>query len=157
MSSRRAAAERLDPDVADPARTPEDRRVIVAGKIEMIRHSDRRFTLILPAGEVLHGVASKRVDLSVLAGLFGKPAVVAGTVKFRPSGSVLLVEADHIEPASAEDIAVFSSGPRALLDDLDPHAPCVPPDPGSGLAAVIGQWPGDETDEQVLAALAELS
>ena len=25
------------------------------------------------------------------------------------------------------------------------------------LAAIVGQWPGDETDEQILAALAELS
>jgi hypothetical protein len=158
MSSRRsAAAERLDPDVTDHARTPEDRRVIVAGKLEMIRHSDRRFTLILPAGEVLHCVASERVDLSDLTGLFGKPALVSGTVKFRPSGSVLRVEADNIEPASAEDIAVFSSAPRPFLDNLDPHARRLPPGTGSGLAAVIGQWPGDETDEQVLAALAELS
>ena len=158
MSSRRsAAAERLDPDVASPARTPEDRRVIVAGKLEMIRHSDRRFTLILPTGAVLHGVASERVDLSDLAGLFGKPVLVSGTVKFRPSGSVLRVEADRIEPASADDVAVFSSAPAPLVDDLDPDAGRLPLGRWSGMAAVIGQWPGDETDDQILAALAELS
>jgi hypothetical protein len=158
MSHRRsAAAERLDPDATRPARTPEDRRVIIAGKLEMIRHSDRRFTLILPAGEVLRGVASERVDLLELAGLFGKPALVSGTVRFRPSGSVLRVEADGIEPASADDVAVFSSVPTPFLDALDPHAPGLPLGPGSGLAAVIGRWPGDETDEQILAALAELS
>jgi hypothetical protein len=158
MSSRRSStAERLDPDVASPARTPEDRRVMVAGKLEMIRHSDRRFTLVLPAGEVLRGVASERVDISDLAGLFGKHVLVSGTVKFRPSGSVLRVEADHIEPASADDVAVFSSAPAPLVDDLDPHARSLPLGLGSGLAAIVGQWPGDETDEQILAALAELS
>lgn len=158
MSSRRsAAAERLDPDVAFPARAPDDRRVIVAGKIEMIRHSDRRFTLILPAGEVLRGIASARVDLEDVAGLFGKPALVSGTARFHPSGSLLRVEADRIEPASADDVAVFSAAPTPLLDDLDPHARRLSPGPGSGLDAIVGQWPGDESDEEILAALAELS
>src|ERR1700761_4768866 len=116
MTSRRSStAERLDPDAAPPARTPEDRRVMVAGKLEMIRHSDRRFTVVLPAGEVLRGVASERVDISDLAGLFGKHVLVSGTVKFRPSGSVLRVEADRIEPASADDVAVFSSAPVPLV------------------------------------------
>ncbi len=82
---------------------------------------------------------------------------MSGTVKFRPSGSVLRVEADRIEPASADDVAVFSSAPTLLVEDLDAHARRLPLDPGSGLAAIIGQWPGDETDEQILAALAELS
>ena len=33
----------------------------------------------------------------------------------------------------------------------------VPQDPKTGLAAIIGQWPGDETDEEVQQALDELS
>ncbi len=32
-----------------------------------------------------------------------------------------------------------------------------PQGPKSGLAAIIGKWPGDETDEEVDAALRELS
>jgi hypothetical protein len=41
--------------------------------------------------------------------------------------------------------------------DLDPRELRKPQGPRSGLAAIVGQWPGDETDEQVRAALAELS
>jgi hypothetical protein len=41
------------------------------------------------------------------------------------------------------------------LEDLKPR---IPPPPGSnGLALLIGQWPGDETDEQIHAALEKLS
>jgi hypothetical protein len=40
------------------------------------------------------------------------------------------------------------------LEDLKPR---IPPPPGSnGLALVFGQWPGDETAEDLLAALKEM-
>ena len=44
------------------SRTPQDRRVLVAGKLETIRHSDRAFTLVLPSGEALRGVATEQID-----------------------------------------------------------------------------------------------
>jgi hypothetical protein len=44
--------------------------------------------------------------------------------------------------------------PRSLAD-LKPR---IPPPPGSnGFAEIIGTWPGDETDEEIQAALDELS
>jgi hypothetical protein len=52
---------------------------------------------------------------------------------------------------------------QALRDQRQPHSladlkPRVPPPPGTtGMAMAIGQWPGDETDEEIEAALEELS
>jgi hypothetical protein len=139
-------------------RTPEDRRVMVAGKLETIRHSDRAFSLVLESGASLRGVvAAESITPAHLAALFGQQALVSGYAKFRPSGAPLRLEADGIEPATPGDVAVFSSAPTPLLVEIDPRELRKPQGPKSGLAAIIGQWPGDETDEEVLAALAELS
>jgi hypothetical protein len=139
------------------SRTPQDRRVMVAGKLETIRHSDRAFTLVLSSGEVLRGVATEQIEPSELASLFGKPTLVSGLAKFRPSGSVLRVEAERIEPAADSDISLWSALPRPLARVLDARTLRKPQGPGSGLAAIFGKWPGTESDEEILRALEEMS
>jgi hypothetical protein len=135
---------------------PEDRRVVVAGKLDLLRHSDLVFTIVLDSGATVRGVvAGDDVDLGVLASLWGQPARVSGTAKFRPSGSVLRIDADRVEPADG-DGAVFSRMPMPLLRTLDVRALRRPQGPRSGVNAIIGEWPGDESEEEVLAALGDL-
>lgn len=137
-------------------RTPEDQRAMVAGKLTTIRHSDRAFTLLLASGEEVRGVvASDLVTPADLAALFGRPVLVVGHAKFRPSGAVLRIEAERIAPAAEADLAVFSAPPVPLLGGLDAREVRRPA--GPGLAAILGQWPGNETDDEVRAALEELS
>lgn len=139
------------------SRIPGDQRVIVAGKLDELRHADRFFTLILDGGERVRGVLSEgEIDLESLGRLWGKPVRVHGVAKFRPSGAVLRVDADRIEPAQG-DVSLWSKVPGPVLDGGDLRLTARPQGPRSGLAAIFGKWPGDETDEEILAALAELS
>ena len=47
---------------------------------------------------------------------------------------------------------------RPVPQSLDELKPRVPPPPGkTALQMVVGQWPGDETDEEINKALEELS
>ncbi|AUX48533.1 uncharacterized protein SOCE26_100710 [Sorangium cellulosum] len=137
-------------------RTPEDRRVAVGGKLDAIRHSGRSFTLVLTSGETLRGIAAEAVDPSDLARLFGQPAIVSGMAKFRPSGKVLRVEAERIDPATG-DLAVWSTMPRPLDVPTDPYRFRVPQGPNSGIAALLGSIPMDDTEEEFLAAIEALS
>jgi hypothetical protein len=54
-------------------------------------------------------------------------------------------------------IADTSHVPAPLSRGLDVAALRQPQDLRSGINAVIGRWPGDESDEEVTAALFELS
>lgn len=134
--------------------TPPAQRVRVAGRLDAIRHSDRMFTLMLETGATLRGVA-EGVPPEVLAGLFGKMAVVSATAFFRPSGKTLRLEADHIEPAG-DDSAFWSVEPRPLWGAAELSLR-QPQGPRSGINAIMGQWPGDESDEELARALEELS
>ena len=151
----RITSGRLD-NVARPRKqTPPPQRVRVAGWLDLIRHSDRMFTLKLESGSTLRGVA-EGVGAEKLAGLFGKKAVVSGLAVFRPSGRVLRIEADDVEPAT-DDFSLWSREPRPVLAEARTEALRKPQGPRSGLAAIVGAWPGDEPDRVVAAALKELS
>jgi hypothetical protein len=69
---------------------------------------------------------------------------------------VLRIEADAIE-AAADGPSVLSRVPSPLFPALDLRSLHKPQGPRSGVAAVMGRWPGDETDEETEALLAELS
>jgi len=135
---------------------PPDQRVVVVGKLDALRHGDRMFTLVLDDSRVVRGVVTPSVDLDVLGTLWGKRARVAGLSKFRPSGAVLRIEAESVVEAEG-DLSLFTSMPRPLLGDLDLRSLHQPQGPRSGLAAIVGKWPGDESDEEIAELLAELS
>jgi hypothetical protein len=134
--------------------TPPEQRVRLAGWLDAIRHSDRMFTLKLESGSTLRGIA-EGIAPEVLAGLFGKKAFVSATAFFRPSGKVLRLEADHIEPAG-DDFTFWSVEPRPLWGAPEPPLRQAQ-GPRSGINAIIAQWPGDESDEEIAAALKDLS
>jgi hypothetical protein len=156
-------AERLTVDEAAAANLktlkrniPADQRVVVVGKLDALRHSDRMFTLVLDDGRVVRGVVTPSVDLGVLGTLWGKRARVAGLSKFRPSGAVLRIEAESVVEAEG-DLSLFTGMPRPLLAELDLRSLHQPQGARSGLAAIVGKWPGDESDEEIAELLAELS
>jgi hypothetical protein len=136
-------------------KTPSPRRVRVAGALDAIRYSDRMFTLVLASGKTLRGVAES-VDPERLRALFGREAVVSGRAVFRPSGSVLRIEAAEIEPATG-DTSMWSDEPRPLEVGLDVRELSEPQGPRSGVSAIFGRWPGEESDEEIASAFEEIS
>jgi hypothetical protein len=137
---------------------PPDQQARLAGKLDVLRHTDRMFTLVLETGAQVRGVvAGDDGDPSGLGELWGQDVVVTGVVKFRPSGSVLRIEAERIERAEARDLSLWSREPRSVLGDLDARALHQAQGPRSGVNAMFGRLPGDESDEDVIEALDRLS
>ncbi|HEX2208933.1 MAG TPA: hypothetical protein VHG93_14745 [Longimicrobium sp.] len=136
--------------------TPRSQRVRIAGKVDAIRHSDRAFTLVLQSGEQIRGVLADG-EPEVLAPFFGRVAAVSGVAQFRPSGSLLRVDADLLQLADDQDLALWSDLPRPVFAPTDFREMRRLQGPRSGINAVIGAWPGDETDEEIAAMLEEMS
>lgn len=152
LTIERKSLDRVERLIRD---TPPPQRVRIGGQLDTIRHSDRMFTLILAKGESLKGVA-EGVAAEQLASLFGMDVIVHGLAVFRPSGKVLRVEADEIARAE-EDLEVWSRPPRPLLADIEPRSLVAEQGPRSGLNAIYGRWPGDESAEELTAALKAIS
>jgi hypothetical protein len=131
--------------------------VIVAGTLDAIRHSDRLFTLVMPAGEKIRGVlVGDEADVETLRRLFGRKVLVHGLACFRASSRVLRLEAERLEPATG-DVSLWETMPLPTSARLDARNLHKPQGPRTGVNAVFGKWPGDETDEEIERLLQELS
>ena len=134
--------------------TPAARAVRVTGTLDTISVSKTDVVLRLGDGTTV-AARVERHDPEELRGLFAKRVVVAGLAQYRPSGKLLLIEAEHIGLATECD-ALWEQppAPRPVRSAL--VAQLLPQDETSGVAAFFGTWPGDESDEDLLAALAEI-
>jgi hypothetical protein len=135
----------------DRDRKAPPERVIVAGMLDQLTVSRRTFRLLLPTGERLRGVLPPG-DPEQFAPLVGKKVVVDGIAHFRRSRAVARLVASHIQLASEKDV-IWDRVPRPrprTLADLEPDPPITG---AEWMKRVFGQWPGDETTEELLAAL----
>jgi hypothetical protein len=147
----------LDISVVENARslsdqTPMPRQIRIVGKLDMVRHSTRSFGLVLDRGEEVHGVLQEG-DPELLKKFFGREITVFGKAIYRPSGTLLRIDAQEILDTAAGREA-FSTVPEAF--SKAPRVERRPQTNRTGVAAFFGIWPGEETDEELLATLGEL-
>jgi hypothetical protein len=156
MSRAGKAATVLDPAVAQLIRiladeTPAARVSRVRGVLDTLTVSTRAMALRLDDGRLLRGFAGA-VELGRLKQLLGTVIVLEGSVTFRPSGDALRIEVESAWPATSGDI-IWAQLPKAEPTATRPRLSLST----TGLDAFFGKWPGDETDEQLAAALRDLS
>jgi hypothetical protein len=130
--------------------TPAPQVDRLVGVLDSLTVSTRTCLLKLADGTSLKGYLGTHVDLDPWKANLGLEVVVEGTVAFRPSGRPQRVDVDHVAPATARD-SLWKRTPRGELA----HEQL--PLPASDLSTYFGQWPGDEDDDQVFAALRDLS
>ena len=122
--------------------TPGNRAVRVVGDLKP-ESTPGMATLVVPNGD------SVRVRFTGLVPVSAR-TVVSGIGHFGPSGSCFLVDAEYVGSAVPGD-EIFEEVPRSHPWDFIP--PSIPQDALTGVSAFFGTWPGDETDEELLAAL----
>lgn len=151
------ASAGLDVTVAQNAKLlsdqmPSPRQVRIVGKLDMVRHSTRSFALLLADGQEIRGVLEAR-DPDLLQKHFGQEITVFGKAIYRPSGSLLRLDAEEILETTDGRMA-FSSIPEALSKPFRTDRKLQTGK--TGVAAFFGTWPGEETDGELLTALREL-
>jgi len=137
------------------ASTPAPQRVRIVGDLDMVRASTQAFGLKLDDGHEIRGVLIEG-EIVELAELLRRRVLVLGESVFRPSGRLLRIDADSVQLAG-EESTIWSKVPTPGTGKLDLSDLRRPQGPRSGVAAVIGQWPGDETDAEINEALEEMS
>lgn len=136
------------------AEAPPARRVRVVGTLDMIRVSTQGFAIRIDSSEEVRGVLVEG-DVDSLAPLLNKRVAAEGSAVFRPSSGFLRLDADAV--VSGEGVsALFSRVPTPLSRATRRKGFARPQTPSTGVNAFFGRWPGDETEEELLAALDEL-
>ena len=135
--------------------TPAPARARMVGVLDMLQASTQSFTLELDEGARAHGVLAEG-DIDALADLFHRRVLVLGQAVFRASGRFLRIDADSVTLA-VDEPPIWSLVPEPSDARLDARSLGAPRGRRRGLAAIVGQWPGDETDEAIAELLRELS
>jgi len=136
------------------ARTPEPRAFVISGLFDVIEHNRQRFHLVLSNGESLPGtIDAENLDLEHMRQFWGKKVTIKGIVYFRPSRKPRLIEAQVIKPME-EGEEVFETLPEEpsqieFLNSVRERAAARQ----GWLKEVWSKWPGDESINDLLAAL----
>src|SRR5262249_4866545 len=93
--------------------TPPSRQVRGGGQLDMMGHSTRSFGGRLGYGQESRGVLPSVEQMEELAGLFGTRVVVMGRAVYRPSGSLLRIDAAAVEEGAAQS-GLFSKIPEPI-------------------------------------------
>jgi hypothetical protein len=137
------------------ATTPLPQRVRLVGTLDMVRASTQSFALRLDDGQEVRGVLVLGSIVDAAAQLNSR-VLVLGRAVYRASGRLLRIDADEINGPTGEP-SLWSRIPSPRTRRLDPSSLHVPQGPRSGVSAIVGRWPGDETDEEIAAWLERTS
>ncbi len=135
--------------------TPEPQQTRIVGTLDMIRSSTNAFAIKLQNEEEVRAVLIEG-KVSRLTALMEQAVLILGKAVYRPSGKLLRIDADEVLPASQQD-SFFSAIPKSKRVKFDLRAAVRDQQHKKGIAAIYGKWPGDESDEQIEAALREIS
>jgi len=136
------------------AQTPPPRQVRVVGTLDMVRASTQTFALKLSTGEEVRGIWIGG-PIEKLGNWLNKPVLVIGRAVYRPSGRPFRIEAQWMQEAK-EEKPFFQFLPEGRSQDLK-QLLRVQARRKPGIQAILGKWPGQETEAQVRQALEELS
>jgi len=136
-------------------RTPTPQRVRLVGNLDGLEASTQRFSLLLDSGERITCVYPDEIS-DRLQELWRKRVLVLGSSVFRASGNVLRVEAESIDEY-ANASSLFSTSPVPGNSRLDANRLRKTQGARSGMAAIMGRWPGGETEEEIEQALERVS
>jgi hypothetical protein len=149
---------KIDPCVITTAKslsqsTPPPHRARVQGQLDMMRVSDQSFELVLKDRNRVRAVwtGDRFTDMK---DQLNQPVLVEGNAVFRPSGSFLRIDAEAVAPSTSAD-AFFSRLPTPIQKPTNQSKYVKHQTPTTGVGAILGKWPGDETEEELLAALRE--
>ena len=133
---------------------PVPRAFVVSGKLDEIKYQKGRFRILISNGtNILGNLHPDALDIEVLRYKWGKMVTVDGMVYFKSDGNPRYIEARRISDYVEGD-RLFEKLPKAKDGEsrgFDPsfYRHIRSSDP----LDIIGQWPGDESIEEILAEL----
>jgi hypothetical protein len=135
---------------------PEPREVKVAGRLDLVKVSAEAFELRLENGDRVRGTFDADEQFDTFKSLLDQEVLVSGRATFKPSGTLRKLEARAIRPATEAD-ALWTDTPEAHDQPLEIGKEPPSDTDDTGLEAIVGEWPGDESDDEIRQALRELS
>lgn len=138
------------------AATPVPRRVRVAGRLDLMGATQAVLKLDLKEGVFVTAIWEGAQPVETLKDYFNRDVVIEGAGVFRPSGSLLRIDADAIGFAGAQD-EFFRQLPAAQTTPDYQTLARLRPGEKSPFTRIWGSIPAEESDEEFASAVAAFS
>ncbi|MGN6802891.1 MAG: hypothetical protein ACTHJN_13395 [Ginsengibacter sp.] len=132
---------------------PEPNKVMINGKLDEMKYSKSKLVLITDQGPV-NAFSKDASTIYSLKDYFGKELTITGMAHYKPGGKLSFIEIqDFTEPGEGDK--VFSRLPHAMSVQQQIAFEMKSGKSKNPLKDITGQWPGDETLEDLLKLLDE--
>jgi hypothetical protein len=138
------------------AAIPPVKRVRVVGRLDVLGASQGVMKIVVDPGSVVLALWEGESSIEALKDFFNRDVVVEGTAVFRPSGTLLRMDATAIAAASAGD-EYFRRIPAAIVATDAGRLVRLKPAEPSAYERILGRIPAEESDEEFLAAVEAMS
>lgn len=138
------------------AATPSPRRVRVAGRLDLMAAKQAVLKLDINEGLFVTAVWEGVQPVEALKDFFNRDVVIEGAGVFRPSGSLLRIDADAITFAGAQD-EYFRQLPTAMSAPEYQVITRLRPGEKSPFGRILSSIPAEESDEEFAAAVEAFS
>lgn len=138
------------------AATPAPQRVRIAGRLDVLGASQGILKLEVRPGIVVTAVWEGEAAVDSLKDFFNCDVVVEGQAIFRPSGTLLRMDAVAIARSTAKD-DFFRAVPMGVVAQDVARTARLRPGEASAYARILGRIPAEESDEEFIAAVEAMS
>ncbi len=138
------------------AATPTPRRVRVAGRLDLMAAKQSVLKVDVKEGVFVTAVWEGAEPVETLRDYFNRDVVIEGVGVFRPSGSLLRIDADAIAVAGVQD-EFFRQLPTALVAPDYKAMVRLRPGEQSPFNRILGSIPAEESDDEFADAVEAFS
>ncbi|MEX2345579.1 MAG: hypothetical protein WD604_08195 [Balneolaceae bacterium] len=131
------------------AKTPPSAKARITGVLDLMQYSKDLLQINTGKG-VVRALLTSDISFGKISEFFGKKVMVEGLANYKPSGSISAVEVSGIRLATEAD-RWYETPHSAIREQLDiTELRAKQKYEGLSLEKIIGQWPGDESIEELL-------
>lgn len=131
--------------------TPDPQSVMVKGLVETLKYSNSKVTIQMEEGRV-DAFLPDTIKPVTIGKHWGKELTIAGTAHYRPSGRIAFIQIDRIfQPGKGDDY--FSRKKTSETTEQQLKRQLSENQFQNNLGEITGQWPGDESFEDLLKQL----
>ncbi len=130
---------------------PESQEIIINGIVDELKYSKSRVAIATKEG-IVNGVLSDELEPENISKYWGKELTIAGTAHYLPSGKMSFLYIEKLfEPSDADKYFSKPSKKETVEQQILRKQKNLKN--GNYISDIIGQWPGDESIDEILNAL----
>ncbi|GGD54192.1 hypothetical protein GCM10011514_17970 [Emticicia aquatilis] len=130
---------------------PEAQFAVISGKLDTLKYSASRILVETNEGFV-NGILSEDISTEEISKYWGKDITLTGTAHYKPNARLSFIEVERVFPMEESNL-FFNKIPKTENIEQQIKRQLSEKKHFNYLSEIVGQWPGEESFEEILTQL----